>query len=98
MSRGGACTHNNTELCVQGGEGEKWGYGGELASDLQGLASNTIWRETIQFAGTREGKRGQMRNRSRDINRSKVTDKRNRSASGLNREKESRVRTTPKCH
>ncbi len=27
--------------------------GGELAFNLQGLASNTIWRETIQFAGTR---------------------------------------------
>lgn len=74
-----------------------WGGGG-LASNLQGLVSNTIWRETIQFAGIREGREGQMRNRSRKINRSEVTDKRIGSASGLKREKESRVRTTPKCH
>ena len=50
-------------------------WGGGLASNLQGLASNTIWRETIQFAGIREGREGQMRNRSRKINRSEVTDK-----------------------
>lgn len=69
MSRGEVCAHINTELCVQGGK-KKMGYGeGEegLASNLQGLASNTIWRETIQFAGTREGREGQMRNRSRKI-------------------------------
>ena len=49
-----------------------WG----LASNLQGLASNTIWRETIQFAGIKEGREeGQVRNRSRKINRSEVTDK-----------------------
>lgn len=71
--------HINTELCVQGGEGEENGFMGRgwggLASNLQGLASNTIWRETIQFAGTREVREGQMRNRSRKINRSEVIDK-----------------------
>ena len=80
MSHGGVCAHINTELCVQGGEGEEngvMGGGCGLASNLQGLASNTIWRETIQFAGIREGKEGQMRNRSKKINRSEVTDKSN---------------------
>lgn len=60
MSHGEVCAHINTELCVQRGRGgRKWGYGeGGLASNLQGLASNTIWRETIQFAGIREGEGG----------------------------------------
>lgn len=45
------------------------------ASNLQGLASNTIWRGTIQFAGAREGEQEeeeeeggeQMRDRSREV-------------------------------
>lgn len=71
------CAHINTELCVQGGEGNGNGVmgGRGVAGNLQGLASNTIWRETIQFAGIREGRKGQMRNRSKKINRSEVTDK-----------------------
>lgn len=53
MSCSGVCWHINTKLFVQGG-----GVAGRdvvrgLASNLQGLASNTIWRETIQFAGVK---------------------------------------------
>lgn len=74
---------------MRAGEGGQKKIGvmvGRGASNLQGLASNTIWRETIQFAGTREegkGREGQMRNRSRKINRSEVTDR--GSASGFHR-------------
>lgn len=66
---------------MRAGEGGQKKIGvmvGRGASNLQGLASNTIWRETIQFAGTREERKGreeQMRNRSRKINRSEVTDR-----------------------
>lgn len=77
MSHGEVCAHINTELCVQKGEGKENGVigRGQLASNLQGLASNTIWRETIQNAGSREGRERQMRNRGKKINRSEVTDK-----------------------
>lgn len=50
--------HQHRTMRARGREGRKWGYGGGLASNLQGLASNTIWRETIQFAGIREGEGG----------------------------------------
>lgn len=47
-----ARTSTQNDAC-KGEKGKKMGYGwwwGGLASNLQGLASNTIWRETIQFA------------------------------------------------
>lgn len=68
-----ACKRERAGLKRKGGSqvGERG-----LASNLQGQASNTIWRETIQFAGTREGGGGQMRDRSRKINRSEVRGQR----------------------
>lgn len=61
----GARTSTQYSACNGGGERKEdgvmgGGVGGDwlLASNLQGLASNTIWRETIQFAGIREGREG----------------------------------------
>lgn len=65
-----------------------WGWG--VASNLQGQASNTIWRETIQFARIREGKEVHTGNRSRDINWSKGMRQRTGAASNLNRETQKR--------
>lgn len=58
MSQSGVCAHINTGQC-RGRRAKESDGGGKKrggASNLQGLASNTIWRETIQFAGTGGGK------------------------------------------
>lgn len=71
------------------------GLRGRLASNLQGLASNTIWRETIQFAGVRAGVEVKMRKRSRKINRSEVIDKMLGSATGHQTKKKKKQQNPP---
>lgn len=52
------CARTSTQhYACKGERGKRMGLWG-LASNLQGLVSNTIWRETIQFAGIREGEGG----------------------------------------
>ena len=84
MSYGAGCAQRRyTNYACEGvrvgeaGGGREGAWGGRgPASNLQGLVSNTIWKETIQKAGgvREEGGEGKRRgDKGREVNTSKVT-------------------------
>lgn len=77
MSHGGVCAHINTELCVQGGEGEENGVMGRVGAVIQLTGTSFQYHLEGDYPVCRDkrGKGGQMRNRSRKSKRSEVTDK-----------------------
>ena len=74
--------HIHTERCVRGmrrdGVREEGRRGTGPSSNLQGLVSNTIWKETIQIdEGGGRGREGEGGgDKGREVNRSKVTGSR----------------------
>lgn len=65
---------------------------GQLVTNLQGLASNTIWMETIQGAGIREGREGQLKKQKRLTGQKSKT--RLQSVSSV----EQKAGAIPECH
>lgn len=79
--------HQHRTMRAKGERGKENGVMGKglLASNLQGLASNTIWMETIQCAGIREGREGQVNKQKRSTGQKAKT--RLRSVSSVEKQK-----------
>lgn len=99
MSHGEVCAHINTELCVQGGEGNEmglWGRGGG-GWQLTGTSFQYHLEGDYPVCRDKRGEEGTDEEEEQKDQQIRGHTQRIGSASGSNRAKESRVRTTSKC-